>query len=57
MYYFSVCGPSEVACATGDTCVNQQNICDESNDCPDGSDEENCKGKYTRVNYTSHMSD
>lgn len=34
------CGPSEFECASGDQCFPNDYVCDDFNDCDDGSDEE-----------------
>ncbi|PAV80072.1 hypothetical protein WR25_25893 [Diploscapter pachys] len=42
-----VCKADTVACANKYTCIPSRWICDEEQDCEDGSDEANCKGEVT----------
>lgn len=45
MVVFSVCPPHEWECKSGTVrCINADYLCDDDNDCSDGSDEENCPG-------------
>ena len=36
----AVCGPNEFGCASGDQCIPLSYVCEDFNDCDDGSDEE-----------------
>ena len=41
-----ICADHETLCHDEKQCINTAAVCDEYEDCYDGSDESNCKGKY-----------
>ena len=41
-----MCRSTEFECRVEKKCINKDWLCDTVSDCTDGSDEENCPGKY-----------
>ena len=48
------CRPSEFKCSDGQTCISRSKWCNRVRDCPDGSDETDCRMYYVILsNYKS----
>ena len=52
--HLTACGPESYNCHDG-TCVTISKRCDKRNDCPDASDEKNCKLLVTSSSYQAHV--